>query len=101
MSITLYFKSFVFAAIPAYCASPSANIPTLLNTASTPTPVQTMGSSTPYTCANGYASSGGGSTAPYYQCVSYMSGAGNGMWSNNSWSCERTPLSKCHSKKIH
>lgn len=93
----IYICSMLTAAIASYCASPSVNIPTLLNTDGTPTPVQTMGGLTYYTCANGTQSSSGSATLPYYQCAPYMSSAGK--WSLNSWSCEGT-VQHCLSTNI-
>ena len=70
-------------AIPNYC-DPTVGFPSVAN-ANTPTPYTTVGSTTYYTCALGYQSSGG-ATNPSVTCNNNTSTSG--LWSTTINTCQ-------------
>lgn len=74
------FWSIICAVMQSYC---NGTTPTLSN-ANTPTPMDTVGNSTYYTCNFGYKTNG--ALQPYYTCLAWSNTSGN--WTaGNIYSC--------------
>ena len=78
-----YSRNLCFQVIQGYCLNTAVPI---LSNANTPSPTQTLGAITYFTCNFGYQTTG--SSLPFFSCTVFN--ASVGLWSTVTYSCTRT-----------